>query len=178
MRLYKPLRRIKLKSTDFNKLLKKTDHNAKSDMPADYYFDKRIQNWSISNISAGILQRTDPEKVVNQRRKNYLYLLERIRELPGVTPLFNDLADGVCPLGLIVLVSPRSAIAKALNQFGIAAFPWWKGYHRGCDWKAFPEACFLKDHALYLPINQTMQEPQMRYILNCMRYISRHLELH
>jgi dTDP-4-amino-4,6-dideoxygalactose transaminase len=178
VRLYGPLRRMKLKSFDLHTFVEKNVQAEKPDMPADYYFDERIQSWSISNISAGILRRTDPEKVLDQRRKNYLSLLERIREIPGVKPLFNDLPEGVCPLGLMVLVTPRSAVAKALNQFGIAACPWWEGYHRKCDWKDFPEARFLKDHVLYLPINQSMQTPHMRYILSCLRNIYGSFELH
>lgn len=169
--LYGPLRRMKLKSFDLHTFVGKSVQIEKPDMPADYYFDERIQSWSISNISAGILRRTDPEKVVDQRRNNYLFLLERIREVPGVKPLFNDLPDGVCPLGLMVLVSPRSAVAKALNQFGIAACPWWEGYHRKCDWSDFPEARFLKDHVLYLPIDQSLSEMHVESIALCAKRI-------
>lgn len=173
-RCYSFLRRRKLQSCSFEMQQNDSAQGLKPDMPADYYFDKRIQNWSISKISLDILCRTDPETVINRRRDNYLCLVEMIKKIPRVKLLFNNLDTGVCPLGLVVLVSPRSAIARSLNAFGIAAFPWWEGYHKDCDWHDFPESRFLKDNALYLPINQTMGQRQMEYIGHCIEYICRH----
>lgn len=137
------------------------------DMPSDYYFDKRMQNWTMSRTTLGILSHVDPEQVVARRRRNYLVLLDLVKDIPGMRVLCPSLPEGVCPLGLVLLVSRRGAIVRALNAHGIAAFPWWQGYHRQLDYREFPDACYLKDHALLLPVNQTMKEQHMEYIAKC-----------
>lgn len=145
------------------------------DMPSDYYFDKRIQNWNMSRTTLGILSHIDPEVVVAQRRRNYLVLQNLVKDAPGVRVLFSSLPEGVCPLGLVLLVSRRGAIVRALNAHGIAAFPWWEGYHRQFDCREFPDACYLKDHALMLPVNHTLKEKHMEYIAKC--FIGIHSEV-
>ncbi|NLG41958.1 MAG: hypothetical protein GX547_01830 [Phycisphaerae bacterium] len=36
------------------------------------------------------------------------------------------------------------------------AVPWWAGYHPAFAWDEFPEAAFLKDHVLALPVHQQL----------------------
>lgn len=169
--LYKPLRRWKIKQFDFNKLRKEAIEENFPDMPQGYYFDKRIENWSMTSVSRQILQQTDPEMVKRRRRENYICLLENIRHLSNVEPLFDALPDGVCPLGLLVKVPKRSVVCQALNACGIASFPWWEGYHRQFTWEAFPEAKELKDTLLYLPINQSLYELHVHYIARCLERV-------
>lgn len=166
--LYPFLRRLKLRSFRFEDCPADVPF---PDMPNEYYFDKGMQNWTISPTSLGILSNVDPDHVVAQRRRNFFCLSESIRDIPGMRPLFTTLPEGVCPLGLVLLVDQRTPLCRALNAHGIAAFPWWEGYHRGLDWKGFPEACYLKDHALLLPVSQTMNEHHMVFIAQCLRRI-------
>lgn len=170
-RLYKPLRRMKLKSFDFKKLADESLQEIKLDMPSDYYFDRKILNWSISNISCGILRRESPDFVIKRRRQNYLALYEELKDLYSVKVLFNSLPEGVCPLGFVMKVSCRKEVAQALNAHGIAAFSWWEGYHRDFCWEDFPEARCLKDNLLFLPINQSLNEEHMQYIASCVRKV-------
>lgn len=128
------------------------------DMPASYYWDERTALWSASRVTRGVLARADPRDVAARRRANYARLLARIRTLPGVTPLFDDLPAGVCPLELAVLVGARDAWVSALGARGIVAVPWWAGYHRGLGWDGFPDACGLKDHVVALPVNQDLDD--------------------
>ncbi len=160
--LYAPARRLWLclrSNTDL-----KGNLGPLSDMPSDYYFDKAIQNWSISCLSMGILSQIDPAVVIDQRRKNYTQLYKAVREIPGVSPLFDHLPDGVCPFGLPLIVPKRSRWAKALNACGIAAFPFWEGYHCGLQWDEYPDAQYLKDNLLVLPVHQGMHECHIRFI--------------
>lgn len=144
----------------------------RAEMPLSYYFDRRMRNWTMSTQAAGILSRTEPARVVDRRRQNYLCLLERIREMtPQMTPLFDALPDGVCPLGVVLLVTHPPTMVRALKACGIVAFAWWQGYHRDFGWSEFPEARRLKDNALFLPVAQTMDERHMAYISDCLKKV-------
>jgi dTDP-4-amino-4,6-dideoxygalactose transaminase len=59
-----------------------------------------------------------------------------------------------------------------LNQLGIDARAWWKGYHPELSWKDFPDACYLKDKLLALPIHQDIAAADVEYIVNTL------IELH
>ena len=168
-RLYRPLRRWKLKSFDFNKLADKSVDEVKPDMPTDYYFDRKLINQSISNVSCGILKRENPDIVIKRRRQNYLALYKELKDLHGMKVLFNTLPEGVCPLGFVMKVSCRKKVTQALNAHGIAAFSWWEGYHQDFCWDDFPEARCLKNTVLFLPINQSLNQVQLRYIGNVTR---------
>jgi len=168
-RMYKPLRRMKMKSYVRKKLIEESENEIKPDIPADYYFDRKLINWSISNISCGILRQENPDVVIRRRRENYLTLYHALKDLHGVKMLFDTLPEGVCPLGFTMIVSYREKMTKALNAMGITAYPWWGGYHRDFCWDDFPEAKNLKDNLLYLPINQTLNETNMQYIVSCVR---------
>jgi hypothetical protein len=52
------------------------------------------------------------------------------------------------------------------------AVEWWAGYHRSFNWDEFPEACYLKDHLLTLPIHQDLGVTQMKYIGRCVNEIA------
>jgi perosamine synthetase len=134
------------------------------DIPAAYYFDVRIQDWSMSSLARGIAMRTDSAAVVERRRANYQALHEMTQGLPHVEHLFRDLPAGVCPLAMPVLTRQRDAIVVRLNAQGIGAFPFWKGYHRGFDLSGFPETRYLKDHLLALPVHQALTHAHMAYI--------------
>ena len=134
------------------------------DMPAEYYFDERFRNIGIPRLSLGLLGAIDPNRVTRQRRENYLQLEKVVKQFPDFVPLFDNLQEGVCPLVFPIIVKDRRAWAGALEGLGIGAYIWWEGYHRKCSWEAFPEARYLKDHLLCLPVNQGLGEPQMAFI--------------
>ena len=134
------------------------------DIPADYYYDVATTNWSMSRLTQGLLRCVRPDEIIQRRRHNYLQLLNLIRDLPGVAPLFPDLPDGVCPIGLPILVSQRSSWERQLSARNIDVYAWWSGYHSGIDWDQFPEACRLKDQVMLLPIHQQLNDLDMKYI--------------
>ena len=145
------------------------------DMPNHYYFNPIYQNWSISPQSVKILQQYDPQNIINRRRQNYLLLYRLIKDVPGCEPLYNNLADFECPLYFPIIVSNRSHWEKCLNEFGITAFSSWMGYHRAMSWTSFPEAKFLKDHLLQLPIHEDLDSRHMQFIADKMMDLAKRI---
>lgn len=126
--------------------------SVREDMPAGYYFDERSISWS---PSAGVYRRLaahSTDAVVAARRRAYLVLRDALREMPGVQLFWPELPAGVCPPVLPFVVENRAGWLSALRCAAIPAIPWWAGYHYRFDWDAYPEACFLKDHVVAIPL--------------------------
>jgi dTDP-4-amino-4,6-dideoxygalactose transaminase len=149
---------------------RKEQNGATPDIPADYYFRDAIASLAMSNVTIGLVHGIDPQFLRARRRENYLHLRDELEGAPGLEFLHPDLADGVCPLFMPVLVnSRRSRLVAELNRRGIAAFPFWEGYHRRLSWDGFPEARYLKDHLLTLPVNQALGRQHTTFIAHTVR---------
>jgi perosamine synthetase len=140
-------------------------------MPKSNYFTGEKIGWSISRLSKGILSTTNPKNIVEIRRRNYQYLNSALINVPSIRLLFNELPDGVCPLSFPVLVKDRNRWCKALEDSGILVGGW-PSYHRGFDWKEFPEARNLKNNLLALPVHQDLGVQHMEHIAKCVKFIA------
>jgi perosamine synthetase len=138
------------------------------DIPASYYYDQRRSDRRMSHISEFILQRIDVAEAIERRRRNFQHYLQAVPALRGLTPLFDGLPAGVCPLSFPVLVPHRDRLCGFLQTAGIDATAWWSGYHRSLPWSEHPQACFLKDNLMTLPVHQGLREAQVaRVIAQC-----------
>lgn len=135
-----------------------------SDIRADMYFNSGLGDRRMFFLSKHALLNTDPKEIVDKRRHNYVQLLTLLRDKQNVTVLHTSLPDGVCPLGLPILVRDRDDLFKRLYWSGIVAAAFWRGFHRSLTWDQFPEACFLKDHLLLLPVHQALDEKDVANI--------------
>ncbi len=135
------------------------------DMPGGYYFDPALIGRRISKLADWPLRGFDVAAVIAARRANYVAYLELVRGMAGVEPLYPVLPEGVGPLNMPVWVANRDAVAQALAAQGIAAVPWWAGYHRGLDFTEFSEARQLKDGILALPVDQGMDAAQVARVV-------------
>ena len=138
-----------------------------SEMPRSYYYDNNnIENMTASAITRYILRGTCPEFVVQRRRQNYFQLFKAVEKSKLFKLLYQNLPDGVCPLYLPVIVENREMVCFRLNEMGITAVQWWAGFHRAFDWAEFPEARYLKEHLMTLPIHQQLNDKKNIYIAN------------
>lgn len=141
------------------------------EMPLSNYFDHKKKDWSISRLSKGILHMANPVKLVEIRRRNYQYLHNALCNIPSIQLLFDDLPDDVCPLSFPFFVNDRNRCCNALEDKGILVGGW-PSYHRGFDWKEFPEARHLKNDLLTLPVHQSLDVQHMEYIAECVKSIA------
>ena len=136
------------------------------EIPMSYYYDTQIQVMTASVITRYIVKHTDSKQVILQRRQNYLQLLDALSGSKFFKPLFPKLPEGVCPLFFPVIVEDRELLSNQLNMRGIAAIQWWSGFHRDFSWKNFPEAQYLKEHLLALPIHQQLTFEDINYMIH------------
>lgn len=133
------------------------DANGRPPLQAWAFFKKSLADRSMSSLSKRLFGELDTNEVVRRRRRNYSELLELVGRIEGVKPLYADLPERVCPLMLPVLVADRRHVDSELARRGIEVSGWW-AYHPGLPWERFPDACFLKDSTLCLPVHQCLDE--------------------
>jgi dTDP-4-amino-4,6-dideoxygalactose transaminase len=146
--------------------------DGRPDLPATYYFRDELASAALSGLSSRLLPCFDPKSIVLRRRSNYTTLAKAVERLCGAKPLFPELSAETCPLVFPLLVENRDAACVELNQRGIAAIPWWAGYHRRLGWEKHPLARFLKDHVLALPVHQQINAEGCAYMAEVTRDLS------
>jgi dTDP-4-amino-4,6-dideoxygalactose transaminase len=117
----------------------------------------------MSRLSRFWLDRIHLRKQVLKRRKNYLRLLEAIKEFPFVKPLRNDPPQDWTPYTLPIRVSSgdRDAVRARLLEHGVAC---------GCGWPESPydpkhkRARELAGEILELPVHPLMTLRQLNSI--------------
>ena len=134
------------------------------DMPKSFYYDEDFTDKAISRLTKRLLKTFDITTIVTKRRNNFTLLLNMLAEAKGIEPLFKTLPEGVCPLYFPVIVKNRVYLYRKLNELSIAAIEWWAGYHPALPWDEFPDACFLKDHILALPVHQQLNLEHITFI--------------
>jgi perosamine synthetase len=137
-------------------------------MPSNYHYDDAEMTGSgMSRVTMGVLNSADPLHVVQIRRANYARLADGIRGIAGVAALFEELPVGVCPLVLPLVISDRERWMIQLSLLGAHPTAWWSGYHPGLDFNAYPNACFLKDSIVALPVHQQLNKDDMDFLIGC-----------
>jgi hypothetical protein len=136
------------------------------EMPNGYYYDRRLDQARLSRLTARQMGSFDVSATIAARRANYQAYLAALP--PAFQPLFPALLAGVCPLVMPVLTQKRNEVCAKLILQGIAAVPWWAGYHRGLSWdlsmQAESNATHLKDHILALPCHQDISPAAVKHI--------------
>lgn len=124
-------------------------------------FEENMVDLGLSSIAMGIIRRLDHADVVRRRRENFTGLLERLDK--SVRVLFSELPEGVCPLSMPVMVHDKRSLRETLLEDGIETVNFWS--NRNADIPdAFPEADFLREHLLEVPIHQGLTEKHIDYM--------------
>jgi perosamine synthetase len=131
----------------------------------DAEFDRDNVGLAMSAISERIVARTPIQETIAKRRRNYEVLAFALRQMRGVTPLFPDLPEGVCPWVFPIFAPGTRDFARLLRQKGIPAAAWGGVIHSSLPLHLFPTARLLYDHLVFLPIHQGLEERDLNTML-------------
>lgn len=139
-------------------------------MPNAYYYDSfEMDRSGMSRVTLGLIGTADPIELCEVRRSNYLRLTEGIKGLKGIRPLYPMLPSGACPVVAPFVVDNRHALVHDLTLMGAHPIAWWSGYHSRLDFSRFPNARYLKDSVLALPIHQEINDNDIDFLIDCVR---------
>jgi len=116
------------------------------------HFNRDHVTLGMSRVSEALLRVQDVPGIVARRRRNYLFLLERLRDISP--PLFDTLPDGVVPLCYPLLVDDNRRVMAQLVARGIEAVDFWREGHPACDVSEFPEVATLRTSVVEVPCHQ------------------------
>lgn len=136
--------------------------------PDSYYFKGDLIRWGISSLSSRLISNEDFGEIKKIRRRNFEYLLNYfLKNERGILP-FKDLPPGVCPLFFPIILDnskKRSDLYRTLKRRGIITHPWWDIFHPIVPWREFPDAVYLKECLLGLPIQQDLTFEHLKIIV-------------
>jgi dTDP-4-amino-4,6-dideoxygalactose transaminase len=126
----------------------------------DIGFDLANVNLGMSAMCEAMLDRFDYDGIVRRRRANYS-LMEQCLEGRGALAT-GPLAPGVCPLFYPILVRDKRRAAEQLERAGIEATQFWNYGDPAAEGR--PDASYLREHVLELPIHQGVEPAQVERI--------------
>ena len=129
---------------------------------AEDILDTQSNYYTISPLAVKVQTSLNVESMKEKRYMNYKSLLESLKGIKGVTPIFNDIDKNIVPLYLPILVDKRKEIQSLLVKNAIyAPIVWPKD-------DACPIVCkdadFLYEHILCIPIDQRYDNDDMERI--------------
>lgn len=129
---------------------------------AEEILDTQSMYYSISPLSIKVQTSLDVKRMKNKRFENYKTLLEALRGLEGVTPVFKEIDKKIVPLYLPLIVENRKELQKKLVDNAIYAPVVWPK-DEACP-PICEEAAFLYEHLLCIPIDQRYDADDMERI--------------
>jgi hypothetical protein len=132
-----------------------------------------MANFPMSRLSKHLLTRFPILNIASKRIANYHHLLASVSRIEGVQPLFERLAPGVVPWVLPLTIGQRPGAHIALRALGIPAVTWGGVRHPRISARDFPEANFLYDHLIFLPIHQDLETAHLDRIADAVATVCR-----
>lgn len=131
-------------------------------------FDMESVMVPMSAVSQRVLRNTDVVGITAARRANYTALLQACESLPGLEVVFPELTEGVCPMVFPVIARGRTDFHLELRARGIPAVTWGGVIHPSLPLEGFPDAAYLYDNLVFLPIHQDLDAADMTTIIETM----------
>jgi perosamine synthetase len=135
----------------------------------DLEFDLAAVDLPMTTVSKRILQHTDISTVVKKRRDNYNRLTDAVHAMPGVAPLFPVLPEEICPWIFPMVAYGTKDLQAVLRAKGIPVTSWSGVIHRAFPLENFPNARFLYENLLFLPIHQSLKTEDLQTMIRILR---------
>jgi dTDP-4-amino-4,6-dideoxygalactose transaminase len=131
-----------------------------------------VESLAGSQIAWRLLRGSAVSHIVGRRRRNYARLLDVCRQLSWAEPVFEALPDGVCPLGLPLVAEDRNCWRDRLLQHGVNVRTYWEQLPPGVDTARFPDAGWLRDRILVLPVHQGLPSDGIEWLARLLPSLS------
>lgn len=112
-------------------------------------------------LSLKVLGKANFDEIIRKRRDNYRFWLDRLGKRPGISPVSNDLPEGVCPQVFPVVVDDADGFEQTMLSRGIYVSRWPYLPREIRDNQEFHMANFLSRHLLVLPVHQGLGRNQL-----------------
>jgi dTDP-4-amino-4,6-dideoxygalactose transaminase len=121
---------------------------------ATLQFDLSRVKLAMSDFTHTALNAQDFSGIVENRRRNYTYLLDRLHALSP--PVFGALPKGVCPLFYPFQIREKQEAQRRLRARGVEALDFWHWSHPVLPEGLFPVVDELRQTVLWVPCHQDL----------------------
>lgn len=133
---------------------------------AETILDSReIEILSMTKFSRFLLNKFNFSKIINIRRQNFKFLLEKLMGSKQVVPLYKNHREKICPLGFPILAEKREFLKAKLIENNIFPPIHWvlPDY---INKEKFSESWNLSNKILTIPCDQRYTTNDMQYIVD------------
>ena len=105
----------------------------------------------------------DLKMIYDKRRHNYLFLLDLLKEVKGLKPLYPVLASGICPqtMPIIIRSENRDHIYFEMNKRGFGLVSLYHTMIKQLKDSSYDSVNFTSKHLINLPIHQDCDEKEL-----------------
>jgi dTDP-4-amino-4,6-dideoxygalactose transaminase len=141
--------------------------------PNDISFRSWMVDFPMSRLSRQLLPHFSVGDIASKRRANYQWLVERLSEFKEVRFLCQQLDADVVPWVLPLTIGEASATHLALRALGIPAVTWGGVRDPRISAGEFPDADFLYERLIFLPIHQDLETDHLETIADVVAKVCR-----
>jgi perosamine synthetase len=134
-------------------------------------FDRSVVDQPITPASRWVLRHSDVSAVIARRRENFRLLQSQLENTTGITPLFGSLAEGVCPWVYPLFLDNIPDAHLLLRAKGVPAVTWGGVRPGGISPSEFPDANFLYDNLVFLPVHQDLTPHQLSAVADVVKQV-------
>ena len=135
----------------------------------EYAFDPKWLTARMSGISRFILRTASRSRIIDRRRQNFSLLLRGLSGIPGATPLFSRLPEGVVPYVFPLLVDAPERVFPTLKQQGVPILRFGEYLWRGVDASVCPVAAEFSRRLLQFPCHQELRQNELAWMITRVR---------
>jgi perosamine synthetase len=124
----------------------------------------QVELLAASTVSRRLLRGARPDRVVARRRRSFSRLLDACHNLSWARPVFRELPEGVCPLGLPLVAEDRDCWRDRLLRRGVNVRTYWEQLPSAVETDRFLDAAWLRDRILVLPVHQGLPSESVEWL--------------
>lgn len=134
-------------------------------------FGPSLADQPMTTPSRWVLRHSDVDEVARRRRANFAVLHGNLSGIPGLSPLFAGLPDGVCPWVYPLFVDGVPNAHLPLREMGIPAVTWGGVRVEDLSDREFPCSHFLYENLIFLPIHQNLSPQHLEAIVEAVKNV-------
>lgn len=134
---------------------------------AEDILDRQDRSYTIHPISLSVQQDLNVKQLKDKRRQNFTTLLNRLKGIETVKPIFNSLPENVVPLYFPVYCEDRKEVQGLLARNSVFAPVVWPKTDNCPD--ICPDADDIYNHILSIPIDQRYDTDDMERIISIIK---------
>lgn len=136
---------------------------------SSYDFDPRWLDKRSSLFARAMLRLVSPARIAGLRRRNYQRLLDALRGLPGVRPLYPALPEGVCPWVFPLVADDPEPLFERLLGARVPVVRFGQDLWEGVDESVCANSVALSKSVLSFPCHQELREHELEWMIGAIR---------